>query len=119
MLGFGRIANFINKELIGTITDISWCVDFGDGKCRHPVQLYASLKNFLAFGIIFFIEKYKEYKTGTIFYLFLIFYGFGRFIIDFLRVQEVYILSVGIGQWMSLAMGLVGTYLIFKTYKKE
>jgi len=44
MLGFGRIANFLNGELVGTVTNVPWCVDFGDGLCRHPSQLYEAAK---------------------------------------------------------------------------
>ena len=42
---FGRIANFINSELYGTITNVPWAVKFiqVDNLPRHPSQLYEAL----------------------------------------------------------------------------
>ena len=52
ILFFGRVANFVNAELVGTITSsVSWCVNYfgetinGELVCRHPSQLYEALKN--------------------------------------------------------------------------
>ena len=44
-LFFGRIANFINSELYGTITNVPWAVTFVkvDNFPRHPSQLYEAL----------------------------------------------------------------------------
>src|SRR3989344_5052686 len=42
-LCLGRIANFINGELVGMVTNLPWCVNFkGYEGCRHPSQLYES-----------------------------------------------------------------------------
>src|SRR3989344_5785490 len=53
VLALGRIANFINGELYGTITNAPWCVKFSDAEgCRHPAQLYSALKRFIVLGIL-------------------------------------------------------------------
>ena len=74
---FGRIANFINSELYGRATDVSWSVKFLliDNIKRHPSQLYEA---FFEGIILFFILSYffkKNYlnKSGTISGLFIIF----------------------------------------------
>jgi integrase len=37
----GRIANFINGELVGTVTNVAWCINYpGLAGCRHPSQFY-------------------------------------------------------------------------------
>ena len=49
----GRIANFINSELIGKVTNVSWSVIFPlvDMLPRHPSQLYEAMLE----GIILFL----------------------------------------------------------------
>ena len=83
---FGRIANFINGELIGKATNFSWGVIFPavDKLPRHPSQLYeAFLEGIILFFILnIFIFK-KNYKTGTCSYLFLINYGIFRVFSEF------------------------------------
>ena len=61
-LFLGRIANFINSELIGTPTNLPWSVVFikVDNIPRHPSQIYeALLEGLLLFLIINLIFKYK------------------------------------------------------------
>jgi phosphatidylglycerol---prolipoprotein diacylglyceryl transferase len=53
-LFFGRIANFINGELFGRVTDVPWAMVFphGGDLPRHPSQLYeAALEGVLLFGV--------------------------------------------------------------------
>ena len=81
-LFFGRIANFINGELIGKVTNVPWGIIFPniDMLARHPSQLYeALLEGVVLFFILnIFIFK-KNYRTGTCSFLFLVFYGFLEF----------------------------------------
>ena len=60
-LFFGRIANFINGELWGTITNVSWCVQFPavDG-CRHPSQLYEAFYTLVIFVKLLFVHALKK-----------------------------------------------------------
>ena len=68
-LFFGRIANFINSELYGTITNVPWAVTFVqvDNFPRHPSQLYEALLEglFLFLLLIFFKNKFSD-KPGVI-----------------------------------------------------
>ena len=88
---FGRITNFINGELVGKITNVSWGVIFPaiDSFARHPSQLYeAILEGIVLFFLLnFFIFK-KNYKTGTCSFLFLIFYGLFRIISEIFREPD-------------------------------
>ena len=61
-LALGRLANFINGELVGRVWDGKWCVvfpDYGDS-CRHPSTLYAASKRFLVFGWLFILTFWKQ-----------------------------------------------------------
>ena len=111
-LALGRIANFINAELVGYKTTVSWCVDFGDG-CRHPVQLYAALGRFLSFALLWWFDS-KEHKDGQIFWWFLILMGATRIVVDFWRVDALYFFLTA-GQWFSIVMVVVGVIALWKS----
>ncbi len=90
----GRIANFINGELVGKVTTVSWGVIFPtvDMLSRHPSQLYeAMLEGALLFLILNTLVFTKKYKIGSCSYLFLIFYGVFRIISEFFREPDIQI----------------------------
>ena len=91
---FGRIANFINGELVGKATNASWGVIFPtiDMLPRHPSQLYeALLEGVILFFILNIFILKKNYITGTCSYLFLIGYGFLRIVSEFFREPDTQI----------------------------
>ena len=92
---FGRLANFINSELYGTVSNVPWSVIFVkvDNLTRHPSQLYeAFLEGIILFLLLIYFRK-KNYllKPGTISGLFLIFYSIFRFFVEFYRVPDEHI----------------------------
>ena len=120
---FGRLANFVNGELVGKLTNVPWGVMFPniDNNYRHPSQLYeALLEGMLLFILmnIFFFNK--NYKTGICSSMFLIFYGFFRVISEFFREPDLHIgyifKPISIGMLLSLIMILVGILLYKKKY---
>ena len=126
---FGRVANFINSELYGVETNLPWAVKFIkiDNLYRHPSQLYeAFFEGIILFLILIFFRSKGYMKTpGLISALFLIFYSFFRFFVEFLRVPDEqlgYLLfNFTIGQIISFVFLLVGIYLFNTKYeiKKE
>jgi phosphatidylglycerol:prolipoprotein diacylglycerol transferase len=85
MLAFGRLANFINGELYGSVTTAAWGVRFHAAEgYRHPTQIYEACKNAFAFGILFFIHSFKP-RTGVLTSAFLVAYGAFRFVIEFFK----------------------------------
>ena len=121
---FGRIANFINSELYGFKTTLPWGVKFiqVDNFSRHPSQLYeAFFEGFILFLILFYFRKKGFMKIpGLISGLFLIFYSFFRFFIEFFRVPDEqigYIFSnLTMGQIISLIFFIIGSYLVITKY---
>ena len=123
---FGRITNFINGELIGKITNVSWGVIFPtvDSFARHPSQLYeAFLEGLVLFFILNFYIFKKNYKTGTCSYLFLIYYGIFRIICEFFREPDShlgYIFNTfSMGTILSFFMILSGLTLFTFVKKNE
>ncbi len=121
---FGRIANFINSELYGTITNVPWAVTFiqVDNLPRHPSQLYEALLEglFLFLLLIYFRNKFSN-KSGVISGLFLIIYSIFRFIVEFYRVPDEQIgylfLNLTMGQVVSLIFILSGVILFYLKYE--
>jgi phosphatidylglycerol:prolipoprotein diacylglycerol transferase len=127
-LFFGRIANFINSEVLGRTTDVPWAMVFPgtDGQPRHPSQLYeAALEGVVLFIILRIATHYYQALTrpGTVFGLFLIFYGIFRSVIEEVAREPHagHPLDVGIltpGMVYSIPMVLIGAWLIWRARRK-
>ncbi len=120
-LFLGRIANFINGELYGRVTDVAWAVIFplADNLPRHPSQLYeALLEGVLTFIILYyaFAQKAWRDKPGSCAGLFLMCYALSRIFVEFFREPDEqigFIFSIiSMGQLLSLPMLMLGIYLI-------
>jgi phosphatidylglycerol---prolipoprotein diacylglyceryl transferase len=117
-LAFGRIANFLNGELVGTVTSVPWCMEFpGFRGCRHPSQLYESFYSFVLAGILYWQSK-KKHPEGYLFTLFLLVYGIFRFIFNFWR-DDLRILGISEGQLLSAVMIITAVYLLATKYKSK
>ena len=119
----GRVANFINGELYGKVTDARFGMVFrnsGDFFYRHPSQLYeAFFEGFLLFvvmNLLFFFTEIRSYQ-GMLFSIFMMWYGIVRFFIEFVRepdVQVGYILfnHITMGQLLSFIMVIIGICIL-------
>ena len=115
----GRLANFINGELIGKVTTVSWGVIFPavDTFARHPSQIYeAILEGVVLFFILNRIIFREVYKLGTCSCLFLIWYGVFRIISEFFREPDIqlgYLLNLfSMGTILSFFMILAGLLML-------
>jgi len=124
---FGRIANFINSELYGVPTDVSWSVTFIqiDTLSRHPSQLYeAVLEGIILFVILVYFRK-KDYlkKPGLISALFLIIYSIFRFFVEYFRSPDEHlgyiVFDLSMGQIISVVFLIIGIILFFFKYENK
>ncbi len=114
----GRLANFVNQELVGTVTDVSWCFNFSTAAgCRHPYQLYAAFSHLVLFLFLFFISK-RNYRRGEVFGSFILGYSILRFTTDFFRENPKVIGLTG-WQWLSILFFVVGVLYLMKIKKEE
>ena len=120
---FGRIANFINGELIGKVTSSNWGVVFPnfDNNLRHPSQLYeAFFEGLILFLILFFYFKTKQrkYFIGKISALFLIFYSLFRYLIEYLREPDYHMGLLfnyfSMGQLLCLPLFIAGFIILLR-----
>ena len=122
----GRIANFINGELIGKVTEVSWSVIFPaiDSLPRHPSQLYeAVLEGIVLFFILNNLIFRQRYIMGTCSYLFLIYYGIFRIVSEFFRQPDPqigYLFNLfSMGTLLSFLMIIAGLIVLNVLRKKN
>ncbi len=125
-LGAGRMGNFINGELWGKVTDVPWGMvfPFAGELPRHPSQLYQAALEGLALFLILWFYSRKPRPTLAVSGLFMICYGFFRFIVEFARQPDVHIgyLAFGwltMGQVLSLPMIIAGAVLMLLAHKRQ
>ena len=120
---FGRIANFINGELWGKTTEVSWGVlfpgapGFAEGIARHASQLYAACLEGLA---VFAFVQWRFWKTnvyvrtpGRLGGEFLVAYSVARIIGEFFREPDAsLILGMSRGQFYSILLAIAGIFVI-------
>ncbi len=120
-LGLGRLANFINGELYGRVTDSPLGMVFPTGGAlpRHPSQLYeAGLEGIVFFLLLFFLARFTSAREtpGRIAGWFLAWYALARMFVEMFREPDAHLgfLFAGItmGQLLCMPMLALGLYLI-------
>ncbi len=123
--GIGRWGNFINQEAHGgevsrqfleNLYLPEFIIDqmYKKGSYYHPTFLYESLWNFLGMFIIIAIRKKDKFLLrGEATASYLIWYGLGRFFIEGMRTDSLYIGALRVSQILSLLLVLAGLGFIF------
>jgi len=126
-LGAGRIGNFINGELWGKPTDVSWGMVFPqapDSLARHPSQLYQfALEGVVLFVILWWFSANPRPRMAVS-GLFLVCYGIFRFLVEFVRQPDPQLGYLAfdwltMGQVLSTPMILAGAALMFIAYRRN
>jgi phosphatidylglycerol:prolipoprotein diacylglycerol transferase len=107
-LFFGRIANFVNGELYGRVTDSPMGMVFpaGGTEPRYPSQLFeAALEGAVLFVILFFVatRTHALGYRGMVGGVFVAGYGLARFFVEYFREPDTQLGFV----WMGFTMGQV------------
>jgi phosphatidylglycerol:prolipoprotein diacylglycerol transferase len=124
-LFFGRLANFINGELFGRVTDVPWAMVFPHARAlhpevepatRHPSQLYeAALEGIVLFLVLRLLtHRFGALKTpGLVTGVFLVGYALARSFVELYREPHFMAGPFTAGQLYSLPMLIGGLYLIW------
>ncbi len=127
-LFFGRLANFVNMELYGRVTESNYGVIFPNAGNlpRHPSQIYeAILEGLFIFIILLFLHKFTKIKEkkGILSGLFLVLYGFSRVLIENFREPDQQIgflfAKITMGQLLSIPLILFGIIIVIFRPKKH
>ena len=112
ILGVGRIGNFIDGQILGSVTTVPWAVKFPDAEgFRHPVVLYDGIKNLLIIPLLMLVAR-RDPPRGFVTGLFLFLYSFLRIPIDVFREYPTSLLGLATGQALNLVLSVVGLAVI-------
>lgn len=130
---FIRLGNLFNSEIYGMPTDLPWGFEFVRDRlydantgeilptvARHPTQLYEALSYMLIFAILltFFRKRHLKVRDGFIFGVFMILLFSARFLIEFVKNDQVAFeagMQFNMGQLLSLPFILAGVLMILWT----
>lgn len=125
---FGRLANFINDELWGRVTDVPWAIKFPHGGYlpRHPSQLYEAFFE----GIVMFVVLNSLWRSawvrthqGVVSSLFVILYGIFRISMEQFREPDIqmgyFFTYFTMGQILSVPLILLGAVVLYFVSRKK
>ncbi|MCQ8261462.1 prolipoprotein diacylglyceryl transferase [Streptococcus suis] len=123
----GRWGNFFNQEAYGkSVESLDYLPAFIrdqmyiEGAYRQPTFLFESLWNLLGFGLICVLRRRTRLlKQGEITAFYLIWYGFGRLLIEGLRTDSLMFLGIRVSQWLSGILILVGISMVVVRRRKS
>ncbi|MDR2293187.1 MAG: prolipoprotein diacylglyceryl transferase [Prevotellaceae bacterium] len=116
-----RFGNLMNSEVYGHTTDLPWGFVFvraGETSPAHPTQIYEMLAYLLLFVVLYYLFFKKDLgikKPGVIFGIFLIGLFTARFLIEFVKQNQVEFeeqMSLNMGQWLSLPFIITGAVIL-------
>ena len=117
ILGAGRIGNFIDGQILGSITDVPWAVKFPDAEgYRHPVVLYDGIKNLLIIPVLLLIFR-RNPPRGFVTGVFLFLYSFLRIPVDIFREYPTSLLGLATGQALNVVLSFGGLIVILIAYR--
>ena len=124
---FIRLGNLMNSEIYGVQTSLPWGFVFIrnlEVVPKHPTQIYESLTYFLIFGLLLWL--YYRYdgkpRPGLLFGLFLILVFGMRFLIEFIKEDQVAFeagMKLNMGQWLSIPFFLLGVGMLIWSARRK
>ena len=119
LMGIGRIGNFIDGQIVGSITGVPWAVQFPYATgFRHPVVLYDGLKNLMLVPFLLRVRRVNR-TPGAVAARFVFWYAFPRIFIDLFRDYPTHRLALGTGQTLNLIMAGIGIVLLIRSRKRR
>ncbi len=124
---FIRMGNLMNSEIYGVETTVPWGFVFlrnGETAPKHPTQIYEGLAYLLVFCLLLWIywRKKGEYIQGTIISLGMILMFMARFLIEFLKEDQVAFeasMKLNMGQLLTIPFLILGGIWLYYSLKKK
>jgi len=119
----GRWGNFVNREAFGGPCNALWRMGItvrGEYLEVHPTFLYESIWNLIGLCLLYFLVRPRRKFSGQLFLSYVIWYGLGRFWIEGMRTDSLYLFGTGIrvSQALALASAMVGILLMIVLIRK-
>jgi phosphatidylglycerol:prolipoprotein diacylglycerol transferase len=112
-----RLGNFIDGQIVGSVTEMSWGVKFPDLEgYRHPVVLYDGFKNLMLVPFLLLLNKFHP-PRGVLVAHFILWYGLLRIFVDFFREYRSSLYGLPPGQEFNLLMTLIGIAMLIWFYR--
>ncbi|MCE5207886.1 MAG: prolipoprotein diacylglyceryl transferase, partial [Chloroflexi bacterium] len=116
----GRWGNFVNQEVYGLPSNLPWAIkideahrlpQYADVERYHPTFLYESIWNLLNMFILLWVaRKFQDkLKKGDIFFLYLVIYSIGRFLLEFIRIVNSPIAGINSNQTLMVIVFIAST----------
>ena len=116
----GRWGNFFNQEAFGTATTLPWRMELVVGGVKmavHPTFLYESLWNIAGCGLLLWVFSRRRFD-GQVFWSYMGWYGFGRFFIEGLRTDSLYVGAYRISQVLAAVLFVASAAVLVLRLKK-
>lgn len=114
----GRIGNYVNKELYGSVTTLPWALHI-NGNTYHPLFLYELILNLCLFSFLSYLGWRRSLLLGKGQYaaIYVVCYGGIRFWLEFLRIESARPTGIfsmfTIAQWVSVGLMISGSILFW------
>ena len=126
---FGRLGNFINQEVYGLPSNLPWAINidpqhrlpgYSQFATYHPLFAYEALWSLLNMAFLLWIrKKYGEkLHSGSLFLIYLIFYGAGRVWLEFLRLDISSWQGVNLNQIAMLMVVIIVSVLLYNRQRR-
>ena len=125
----GRWGNFFNQELYGKPSTLPWAI-FIDPAHRvpgyenfttfHPLFLYEVIWNLLNMGFLLWLNRKRPswLKEGDLFLFYLVGYPFGRFFLEFLKLDAPKFGTININQTVMLVVIIIASALLVWRHRR-
>lgn len=126
MQAIGRWGNYFNQELYGWPTSSGWGIPielpFREPGYEmyayfHPLFLYESALMVLVFGVVFWLWKRANLKTGALTAIYFMLFSVVRFGLDFVRLHKPMLGPLSETQWLSIMLFLTAAGLVMFFYR--
>lgn len=122
----GRWGNFVNREAFGSAVADTYILrmklyttpDMTTWATVHPTFLYESLWTFALFVLLLVIIRKKKFD-GQVFWTYISFYGLGRFFIEALRTDSLYLGAFRVSQLVAVVATVTGVSMLIRGYKSQ
>lgn len=126
----GRWGNFFNQEVYGAPTNLPWRLfidesrrlpEYRDVAYYHPLFLYEFVWNIMNMGILLWASRrYRDrLKNGDIFLMYLVIYGVGRFLLEFLRLDPSPVAGINANQGLMLVVVVASLLALYLRHRND